>query len=201
MSECVIYDFETLSQDTRNGVVLSFAITQYTEKRFFEVPYTFEELVATSHFIKFDVSEQVKKYGRKIDKSTVDWWAQQGDEAKKQLAPSPEDRSISELFDFIDERITNRKNIRKAFTRGNTFDAIFLECLMKDIGKPDPFHWSTIRDTRSMIEGMTFGLDISNSFVPTELQKNFIKHDPRADVAMDIMRMQTLAQAFFAPEK
>lgn len=201
MSECVIYDFETLSQDTRNGVVLSFAILQYTEKRFFDTPYTFEELVATSHFIKFDVQEQVKKYGRKIDKGTLDWWSQQGDEAKKQLVPSSEDKSIAELYDFIDERITDRKNIRKTFTRGNTFDAMFLEYLMRDTGKSDPFHWSTIRDTRSMIEGMTFGLDISNSFVPNELKNNFVKHDPRFDVAMDVMRMQILAQAFFSPEK
>ena len=138
---------------------------------------------------------------RKIDKSTVDWWAQQGEEAKKQLVPSSEDKSIAELYDFIVDNITDRKSIRKAFTRGNTFDAIFLECLMRDTGKADPFHWSTIRDTRSMIEGMSFGLDISNSFVLNEFKDKFIKHDPRSDIAMDVMRMQVLAEAFFNPQK
>lgn len=200
MSECVIYDFETLGLDTRKSVVLSFAILQYTESRFVDSPYTYEELLDSCHYIKFDVEDQVNRFSRKIDKSTLDWWKEQGEEAMKQFKPSSFDKQIDSLFDFIDEKI-ERKSVKKSFTRGNTFDCMFLEYLMRDTKKPDPFHWSTIRDTRSMIEGMTFGLDVSNSFVPDGLGTKFVKHDPRHDIAMDVMRMQVLAQAFFNPQK
>ena len=41
----VIYDFETLSQNAFNGVVLSVAGIAYEEERFLTNPYTYEEYV------------------------------------------------------------------------------------------------------------------------------------------------------------
>ena len=38
-------------------------------------------------------------------------------------------------------------------------------------------------------------MDLKNSFIPGDLESQFVKHDPCHDVAMDIMRMQMLAQA------
>ena len=46
-----------------------------------------------------------------------------------------------------------------------------------------------------MIEGMSFGMKLDNGFTPSGLENQFIKHDPRHDIAMDVMRMQLLAQA------
>jgi hypothetical protein len=65
---------------------------------------------------------------------------------------------------------------------------------MKDIGNIDPFHWKTVRDTRSMIEGMAFGMEIDNGFEIKEVGDKFVKHDPRHDIALDVLRMQTLAR-------
>jgi len=56
-------------------------------------------------------------------------------------------------------------------------------------------HWRIIRDTRSMIEGMSYGMDIKNDFMPSALESKFVKHDPRHDIVMDVMRMQLLARA------
>ena len=67
MDNAVIYDFETLSQDTIKGVVTCLAILKFDESRFVNKPYTFKELVDDAKVIKFNVSEQVKTYGRKID--------------------------------------------------------------------------------------------------------------------------------------
>jgi len=192
--ECVIYDFETLSQDQSKGVVLSFAMLSFSEKRYVENPYTFEELIDSAKFIKFDVRDQVENYGRKISKETLDWWNERGEKAKKQLAPSKDDKLISTLFDFISESC-DLKSMKKSFTRGNTFDPLFLQHLMKDIGKIDPFHWKTVRDTRSMIEGMAFGMEIDNGFDIKEVMDKFVKHDPRHDIALDVLRMQSLARA------
>lgn len=194
MSECVIYDFETLSQDQNKGVVTSFAMLSFSEKRYIERPYTYDELLSLCKYIKFDVEEQVKSYGRKMSKETIDWWNEQGEEAKKQIRPSKNDVSIDRLYSFITENCEASK-IKKSFTRGNTFDPIFLDFLMKDTGNAPPFHWRTVRDTRSTIEGMSFGMDLDNGFMPGEFVDKFVKHDPRHDIAMDVMRMQMLAQA------
>lgn len=194
MNECVIYDFETLSQDQIRGVVVSFAIIPFSERRYVENPYTYEELLDSCRYIKFDVEDQVKNWNRKICKNTLQWWDEQGAEAKKQLKPSSDDVSITTLYDFI-QGVTDCKNVKKAYTRGNTFDPLFLQHLMSQTSNPDAFHWGAIRDTRSMIEGMSFGMEVSNSYIPGDLASKFVKHDPCHDIAMDIMRMQYLARA------
>lgn len=198
MNECTIYDFETLGQDQQKSVVLSFAILSFSEKRYLENPYTYEELLANCKYIKFDVQEQVKVYGRTITKDTLDWWAQQGKEAQEsQLKPSAADVSISKFHQFLVDNI-DTKNHKKAFTRGNTFDPIFLDSVLANCGNRNPMHWRTIRDTRSYIEGMSFGSDLDNGFVPSkELEAKFVKHDPRHDIVMDVMRMQTLVREIF----
>jgi hypothetical protein len=194
MNECVIYDFETLSQDQNKGVVISLAILSYSESRFVSNPYTYEELLDNCKKIKFNVAEQVNKYNRTISKETLGWWKAQNKEAQKQLAPSNEDVSIDLLYDFLIENI-DLKNHKKAFTRGNTFDPIFMDSLLKENNRVNPMHWGSIRDTRSYIEGLAFGSTLSNKFIPDGLNEKFVPHDPSHDIVMDVMRMQTLIQA------
>jgi len=194
MNECVIYDFETLGQDQQHSVVVSFAMLSFTETRYIDNPYTYEELVDNCKYIKFDVEDQVVNLHRKINKETVDWWNSQGEAAKKQIHPCEDDKSIFELYKFVINNCECPK-IKKSFSRGNTFDPMFLQYLMQQTGHSDPFHWRSVRDTRSMIEGMSFGMNLDNGFTPNELVSKFVKHDPCHDVAMDVMRMQLLAQA------
>lgn len=194
MNECVIYDFETLSQDPARGVVISFAILAYSETRFASNPYTYEELLKDSKVIKFNVEEQVRTYKRTVSKDTIDWWKEQNKEAQKQLAPSANDVSIDVTHDFLCANL-DLGNIKKSFSRGNTFDPMFLDAILKDCGKISPIHWASIRDTRSYIEGLSYGSTLKNSFVPEGLAEKFVKHDPRHDIVMDVMRMQTLIQA------
>lgn len=194
MNECVIYDFETLSQNTRDGVVVSFAMLPFSEKRYTTNPYTYEELLSNCVYIKFDTVEQIQKYGRKVSKSTLEWWQSQGEAARKQLQPSSSDQSITTLYKFIATHCDTRQ-LKKSYSRGNTFDTVFLENIMTDTGSPQPFYWATTRDTRSMIEGMSFGMNLNNAYMPDGLAEKFIKHNPCHDIAMDVMRMQLLAQA------
>ena len=193
LNNACIFDFETLSQEQTNGVVLSMAMLNFAESRFVgDIAYTFDELVENTHTIKFNVEEQVKKYKRQINKDTLDWWSQQGELAKNQLKPSEDDVSIDQLYNFF---IVNKSaNVKKVYTRGNTFDPIFLEYIMRQIHKPMPYDWWEVRDTRSLIEGLSWGTELKNSFIP-EGCENFIAHDPKHDIAMDVMRLQALVQA------
>lgn len=195
MKRSVIYDFETLSQDTIRGVVLSMALLEFDEDRYVTQPYTYEELVSNSRMIKFNVEEQVTKYKRTISADTIRWWGEQNKEAQKALKPSSDDMSIDQLHSFIVTNVKDSMNLHRTYTRGNTFDCIFLEQLMVQTGHPSPFSWRRIRDTRSIIEGMSWGIEMDNGYIPEGLVEKFVPHDPRHDIAMDVMRMQELARA------
>lgn len=194
-NDCIIYDFETLGQDQRKSVVLSMAALAFTEDRFTsENPYTYEELLYSAKFIKFNAQDQVNRYKRTIDKDTLEWWSKQPPEARKSLTPSKDDVLLVELYPFIMDLVDSPNSVKKVYTRGNTFDPMFLQYLLEDLGKKDPFPWWTVRDTRSMLEGMAFGSDINNKFIPEELKSVFVHHDPIHDISMDVMRLQTLAR-------
>lgn len=185
-NEVVIYDFETLSQDTENGIVVSFAAMCYDETRFVDNPYTFEELLELTREIKFDIQEQKEVYGRTVQQSTLDWWMKQGVEAKRALLPSKEDKPISELYDFC---LGVCKKPKAVYARGNTFDPLFVTGITKATGKPEPWDWWLVRDTRSFIEGATIGCDVKNDFTPPGCE-GFIHHNPSHDIVIDVMRMQ-----------
>ena len=175
MDNAVIYDFETLSQDQINGVVTCLAILKFDESRFVGKPYTFKELTDDAKVIKFNVEEQVKKY-----------------EAKEWILPSDNDKDISELYDFFVESMGSTAT--KFYTRGNTFDPILLETIMNQTHKPMPYNWWEVRDTRSVIEGLAWGSDLENKFIPPDCEEA-TKHNPTHDIALDVMRIQALAQA------
>ena len=197
--KCAIYDFETLSQDVSKGVVLSIAGMSYDENKFLDDPYTYDELLNRCKCIKFDVREQVKKYGREIQSSTLDWWKEQPKQVQEQIKPSNHDVSITELCSFLVNDL-DTPNSAKIFTRGNTFDPMFAEFIFRDVGKVDPTPWGSIRDVRSYIDGFTFGTDIRHNFIPDELKDKFIAHDPLHDVSMDVYRMQYLIRTIYGKD-
>ena len=64
MINSMIYDYETLGQDVVNCPVLSMAVFAFDTDRFISNPYTLNEIVDGSTYVKFDVNEQVKVYKR-----------------------------------------------------------------------------------------------------------------------------------------
>lgn len=189
-----IFDFETLSTDRVNGAIISMAILEFDPSRFNTEPYEYSQLLDNTDFIKFDVEDQVKNCGRKIDPDTLKWWGEQSAEARAQLKPSANDKPLSDCIPFILDYIGNLK-VNKVFSRGNTFDPIILDYIGVQFNQVIPWgHWA-IRDTRSIIDGMAWGTDIKNSFIPDEIAPLFVAHDPRHDIAMDVMRMQFLSRA------
>jgi hypothetical protein len=191
--KCAIYDYETLGKDPQTLPILSCAFLSFDTDRFTTNPYSFSELVSSCVEYKFSVEDQVKNYGKKIDQDTLKWWGERPKELRdSQMTPRPDDLPLTALYDIMVEECDGAEAI---YTRGNTFDPIVTERVMKDIGKAEPYPWWVIRDTRSMIEGMSYGAGIKNSFIPEGLNDHFIAHDPCHDIAMDVMRLQTLAQA------
>lgn len=191
--KCAMYDYETLSMNPLEAPVLSLAIVNFETDRFLDNPYSFEELIKLCSEYKFDVAHQVKEYGKKIDKGTLEWWNGQPKELRdRQMKPSENDLHTSEVYGIM---VQYCKDCKVVYTRGNTYDPIITEQIMRDIGKGEPYPWWVIRDTRSLLEGMMWGSGMENKFIPEGLEEKFIAHDPRHDIAMDVMRIQTVVQA------
>ena len=192
----VIFDFETLSLDRFRCVISCVAGIQFSEERYTsDDPYTFDELLDLCKFAKFDVGSQVKNYGRKIDKSTLDWWRTQPKAVQNMLIePSDSDVPFEQILVFFKSLMPTPESVTKVYTRGNTFDPIILDGALEQLKGLELYqHWK-VRDTRSTIDGLAYGADIKNSFVIPGLENRFIAHDPRHDIAMDVLRMQYLVR-------
>jgi len=201
--DCIIYDFETLSQDQRKGVVLCVAGLRFNEDRFIskDEPYEYKELLDSAQFMKFSVRDQVTNYNRTIEKSTVDWWASQTSEARELLKESETDRPLRDIAGFFKDLVRDPSDLDKVYTRGNTFDPIFLDNIMKDLKLPEAYNWWSVRDTRSMIDGLAFGSGLKNSFMVPDLEDSFVHHDPIHDIAMDVMRMQFVIRQLMSDDE
>lgn len=192
----VIFDFETLSLDRFRCVITCVAGLEFDEDRYTsDEPYTFDELTEAAHFAKFDVGSQVQHYGRKIDQGTLDWWRQQPKAVQNMLIePSDSDVSFEQSLVFFKTLMPTPDSVGKVYTRGNTFDPIIVDGIVEQLGREQLYqHWK-LRDTRSTIDGLAYGADIKNTFIVPGLENKFIAHDPRHDIAMDVMRMQYLVR-------
>lgn len=188
----IIYDYETLGIKPETAPIVSVAAIEFDPDRFLQGDgYDYLDTVSKANFMKFDVEYQVKQLGKKIEIDTLNWWKTQSKEAQRAIAPSKDDKKLDELYPFFTHNF-DCLEVDLVYTRGNMFDVSFTKYAMKSINRVDPFgHWK-IRDTRSMLDGLLYGSGMENSFIPTSLIDSFIKHDPRHDVVMDLMRMQTV---------
>lgn len=196
MTPHLILDFETLSQDASKCVVLDCSYVIFDWDRFTTNPYSMEELVDNAQRYKFDVEDQVENHGWKISKSTLQFWNDQGVEARKVLNPSTDDISV-ELFINEFEAFLESNKPKYWWSRSNTFDPIIIFRMIDHFGKTEKFRkllpfWM-VRDTRSFIDGASmFG--VKNDFIPIKDESKFVKHSSRHDIAMDILRLQTLTR-------
>jgi len=195
----VIYDYETLSAKVESVPVVTLATLKFDQERFKVDPYTFPELVESCTLYKFNVAEQVEKYRRVIDKETLDWWQKVPKDIRDaQLKPSAEDLSVNQIPSIFAQLVDKKTTI---WTRGNTFDPVITDIYFRQLEDYNyPYNWWNIRDTRSFIDGLTYGSDISNSFIPDDLKDKFDAHEPRHDIAMDVMRMQYIIRLLYSDE-
>lgn len=191
----LIYDIETLSTNSLNAVAVSMAALAFNINRVERGEYTYSELLGMARFQKYNVEEQVKKYKREIEPETLQWWKDQGKEAINKLKPSSDDISIEESIKLLTTMIVEY-DIEYVFTRNNTFDPVIIKSISNSTGIPMPYAWWKIRDTKSFIMGLTYEMNIRDDFMPAGVTEDeFVKHDPRHDIAIDVMRLQNILHA------
>ena len=110
MRNDLIIDFETMGQDVNKCAVIDISAMVFNwDKMTSDDPYTLADISKCRKF-KFDVKEQVQKYGYEIDPSTLAFWNEQSKEVRRNIAPKSSDLSVADFVkqftDFLIEAPT-----------------------------------------------------------------------------------------------
>ncbi|AWD92192.1 exonuclease [Enterobacteria phage vB_EcoM_IME341] len=197
----IIIDFETFAT-TQNAAVIDLAVIAYDPNP--EVVETFEELTQRGLRIKFDLASQRDR--RLFSKSTLQWWKEQGPEARKNLAPSEIDVSTSiGLGNFLEYCRKNEVDQWKSqmWCRGMSFDFPILVDLIRDAyrsegvpeneidtSKLEPVKFWNQRDIRTAIEAYSLTRGLSMCPLPNGTLNGFVAHDSIHDCAKDILMLK-----------
>ena len=101
-------------------------------------------------YYRFEVDEQLSK-GRTTDKSTLEWWQKQ-DPAVMEEALGDHDRvSVDELTKTLNKWCVG---LDELWCQGPLFDYAILQNLYKQLGKPAPWNYWQIRDSRTVFSMM-----------------------------------------------
>lgn len=126
----------------------------------------------------FDMDEQVEKYGRDIDEDTLGWWASQGQDAIDASFSDSERQTCDEIMQEFHQFCWNASQF---WAQGTIFDITILENLLKQLGRPTPWNFRQIRDTRTLFDlGIPYTYD------------NPVKHDPLADCVAQSLAVQDI---------
>lgn len=194
----LIFDFETFGTDMISGFpVIDIAYYVFDANRFTENPYTFEELISKIQYGKFDVLAYKEKYGYKPEEDTINWWKNQAPNVRNRIKPKSDDIDDTVFADQFLNYVNDNKP-EYWWSRGNTFDPIIIYRIFKDLNRSHEFnkicpHWA-VRDVRTYIDAK-FDFSVKNGFVLPEWEEKFEAHNSVHDVAVDILRFQTIIRA------
>jgi hypothetical protein len=96
-------------------------------------------------YCNLDLEDQLK-YGATQDKSTVDWWARQSEEAQAALMENqlPLKEAVHKVCEFF-----RKSRCQFVWAQGSNFDPVLLEHTMSFINVNPPWRFYNTRDTRT----------------------------------------------------
>jgi len=139
MSQDLMLDLETLDTGP-TSVVLTFGAVKFD--KFSEK----DPDDSSAIYLRLDMDEQ-SALGRTINPDTIEWWGKQSKESQEE-AFSEENR-IS-LEDFTTQLNKYIVGVNDIYAHGTTFDIVILENLYRMLGKPIPWNYWQIRDSRTL---------------------------------------------------
>lgn len=134
----VMLDLETLSVRPES-VILTFGAVKFN-------PYN--DIIDESNglYLRVDVDEQLA-LGRHVDEGTIAWWGRQ-DPIVRDEALGDENRiGLEEFTSTLNRFLVGTKSI---WAQGPVFDIVILENLYRQLGKPAPWNYWQIRDSRTL---------------------------------------------------
>lgn len=134
----VMLDLETLS--TRpEAVILTLGAVKFS-------PFDDEVKTDNGLYHRVDVNEQLE-LGRHVQQETVDWWGRQAEEVREEALGEHERAKLNEVVDDLNRFLVGADNI---WCQGPAFDIVILENLYRQLGRPTPWQFWQIRDSRTL---------------------------------------------------
>lgn len=117
-------DFETLGV-WDDSVLMSLGLFLLKDSDLKIPNFSYKDFLDMSVEYKYDVMDQVKNYGRKIDPKTLEWWKSQGDSVNHILKKGDSDRPLSTMIDDV-VQYCNSQGVEidecRIFDRNQAFD-------------------------------------------------------------------------------
>jgi len=135
-------DLETLGVEP-DSVLLTLGAIKFD-------PYSDDE-PHSGLYLRCDVDEQTEKYNRSVDENTLAWWARENESVREEAFSDGDRVNVDELTKAINKFCVGLDYI---WCQGPTFDFVILQNLYKQAGKPVPWNYWQIRDSRTLFSLM-----------------------------------------------
>lgn len=133
----IMLDLETLS--TRpDATILTFGAVKFD-------PYT--DQIGAGIYCRINVDEQID-LGRHVDDNTIAWWSQQAEDVREEAFGEGNRFSLEQFTAALNKFIVGSDCI---WAQGPVFDIVILENLYRQLGKPAPWNFWQIRDSRTLL--------------------------------------------------
>lgn len=197
----VIIDFETFAT-TSKAAAIDLSLVAYNSDP--TVVESLDELISKGLRVKFDLASQ--KGDRLFSKSTLVWWKDQSAEARKNLVPTTDDKTVIEgikvVLDWLREQGIDQWN-SQMWCRGMSFDFPIFNDMIRDLYREDgvpeneidtfklePVKFWNQRDIRTAIEAYSMVRGMTTTPLPNGTLKGFVAHDSLHDCAKDILMLK-----------
>jgi hypothetical protein len=164
----IMLDLETLATSP-DSVILTFGAVKFD-------PFTTEQDFDTGLYYRIDVDEQIA-LGRQVDQGTVDWWGSQNEEVREEALGEHDRISLEQFTQSLNKFVVGANRI---WAQGPVFDIVILENLYRQLGKPTPWPYYLIRDSRTLLKALgdtrSPGIMLHNALADCVSQTQAIKH-------------------------
>jgi len=136
----VMLDLETLST-LPESVILTFGAVKFD-------PFGSDVNTDKGLYHRINVDEQIV-LGRHVLESTVEWWGHQAEEVREEALGESGRIGLEEFADNLNRFLVGVDNI---WAQGPVFDIAILEHLYRQLGRPIPWQFWQIRDSRTLFQ-------------------------------------------------
>lgn len=195
MAKDFIIDLETLGSRP-DSIVVDISVVVFDSDP--TIVQTFDELCNAGR--RFKLNLQSQKGVRSTMATTIAWWKEQDEAAKKNLKASPEDLTVEEaipqLLDYLKKSGVNTWK-SQGWCRGMSFDFPILVDMIRQTFKTDitddlePVKFWAQRDIRTAIEALALTRGLSMTPLRNGVLTGFVAHDSIHDCAKDVIMLKT----------
>ena len=138
----IMLDLETLATSP-DSVILTFGAIKFN-------PFDPDRDMDDGLYMRVNVDEQIN-LGRRVDEGTVAWWGTQSEEVREEALGETDRVGLDDFTRQLNKFVLTADRI---WAQGPVFDIVILENLYRQLGKPTPWPYYVIRDSRTLLKAL-----------------------------------------------